>query len=699
MLNPFSKKDVPANTQEEIKRRGTKEGLLWTSKRFPWIHVISLSSACTAFNEFQTLSSAQPKDLYGPNYIRPFPVVTQLDVKKQGELGTTRKATVSILAFTDGQLENLTKCYFIPGMGVRIQWGWSESAIKTGNPPLVTKRELTDAQAIAEMNKVAENYPNYSGLQGLVTNFTYNLNKDGYWECSLEIVAAAEPASGTIINEHACDCARKAENETPDGNSKKVVEKRSVLYTAMRDLYKDFDTAYAAYGAGLLEEASKEGREINIAQFNYNGPGRTEKGGEDSAWYEGSFMGVTINQPDTTEPYISWATLEMAVNRYSFLTAKGEYTLGKLSSKGIRIKGHPNVESTDPRVCLIPGSKHYKTIATKKTNWYNRLVGHSGGSSLGGYIVNGSIFGVALHAAGSSIEETNSSAGQSAIDGDYIILDNIMVNTVLVMNELRQVEENGNGSLYEFLINVLRKINEACGGLWEFDIVATTESPLNPTKHPTLTVIDTKVYEAGQTFLIPALPLGTTQSVLRDLILNMKMTDRMKTQALYANGRTRKTKTESGGGCGSNAFAPFGMRGDENITNLAALPAIDPPKCDCENNKSEQAEEPTFDEIFEDLGGDVTDTSVSAARAALVKSYADSIERKEEKHCIGMPLPFEFGFTLDGVGGFAFGQIVSCDRIPEQIRNAYDFQVTTVEHSVTVNDWSVTVNTVCRYKG
>ena len=61
-------------------------------------------------------------------------------------------------------------------------------------------------------------------------------------------------------------------------------------------------------------------------------------------------------------------------------------------------------------------------------------------------------------------------------------------------------------------------------------------------------------------------------------------------------------------------------------------------------------------------------------------------------------MPFEFSFTLDGIGGFGFGQMVSSDRIPETIRNGFNWQVTSVEHSVTPNDWSTTVNTVCRYK-
>jgi hypothetical protein len=63
-----------------------------------------------------------------------------------------------------------------------------------------------------------------------------------------------------------------------------------------------------------------------------------------------------------------------------------------------------------------------------------------------------------------------------------------------------------------------------------------------------------------------------------------------------------------------------------------------------------------------------------------------------------MIVPFEFGFTVDGIGGFSFGQMVSSDRIPSAVKKAFEWQVTTVEHTVTPNDWTTTVNTVMRYK-
>jgi hypothetical protein len=109
-------------------------------------------------------------------------------------------------------------------------------------------------------------------------------------------------------------------------------------------------------------------------------------------------------------------------------------------------------------------------------------------------------------------------------------------------------------------------------------------------------------------------------------------------------------------------------------------------------------------------------TNVTACRTSLIESYnltdqdfvisrilPDSSKfvgsGANRQHCKGVPLPFNFSFTVDGIGGFEFGQMVSSDRIPPQIRKNFEWQITTVEHSITVNDWTTNVNTVCRYKG
>lgn len=656
MNSPFGKKSVPGSTQAELDRRGTQLGITWAAKRMPWIHVTSLSSGCQGGKYSQLTSKANAPLYEFSTYIRPLPVVTGLDVKKQGELGTTRRATVKLIAFSDFQLVELQKCYFIPGMGCRVEWGWNVDAAGVATQgPIGLPASTSDPEAICAMNKRAEAQTHYAGIQGKVANFSYSLTRDNTWECSIEIIAAAESIGGSKIATYQCpDCARKYKNEE-NGEEKEAVENKSVLYTFFHDLWENFPTAKSKYLPGLNDVASQDGKTATIVQYNYLGPQRTDKGGDDSSWYEGGVVGFVIrNKVDATEGYISYATLEAAINRYCIPTSGGKFTIGKLSSNKMPITYHPKLESSDPRICIIPG--------TPKSNLIAKPV---------------------------------SGNPPSAISGDKVILDNIMINTVFLMTELDSVESGGDPKLTTFLQNVLRKINDCCGNLWQFEVISTTEDCSDPKKVPTISVVDAKVYEPAPAYQVPSLAIGTKASALREMKLDMKMTENMKTQALYAGSKQQEAGTESGGSCGGNGLK--GFTANNAYKNLAAPPAPDPPKCDCKGAVPNE-DAPGYDKLFENLSEEVNDTTASAARSAIITEYGKSVNNGDDKHCKGMIVPFEFSFTTDGIGGFSFGQMVSSDRIPETVKAAYEWQVTSVEHSITANDWSTTVNTVMRYK-
>ena len=158
----------------------------------------------------------------------------------------------------------------------------------------------------------------------------------------------------------------------------------------------------------------------------------------------------------------------------------------------------------------------------------------------------------------------------------------------------------------------------------------------------------------------------------------------MKTQAMYGKTGAPMAKSPSGGNCDAKAIAAIGI-----------LPPPKPaePVCDCSGAGDNKPK--TFDEAFNDLAKQVTDDTVSTARTLMLEKILSS---SDSNLCKSMPLPFEFSLTLDGIGGFGFGQAITSDRIPPNIREKWIFQVTAVEHSVTAQDWTTTINTVGRLK-
>jgi hypothetical protein len=569
--------------------------------------------------------------------------------------------------------------------------------------------------------------PNYDGVQGLVANFKYSLTKDNTWDCNLEVIAEAEVVGNTKVNDVGCD-KTVACREDEQGNEK--CERDSLLYSFFRSLYNDYDAGRKQYFDTLNELCKADGKMAYIEQYTFNASERSESGQEDADWTE-DITPDFVNQPDTTEPFISWATFEAAVN-YFCLPQKADasgtsaYVFGRLNSKDIGIAYHESVTSTDPRVCLLP-----ETIAQKSGTAYNIAQKGSTQPATNGWLKYAGY--VSTLGISALFESENENASEQQPEGyvgcigvdeetnkKVIKLDGILLNVVTLMVLLKEVERDGDGSLMTYIKNVLNKVNDACGSLWEFEVVSTAEDDTEEDKKstnqklPTLTIIDTKsAYvptntEEDPAFYLPATPIN---SCLRELKFELKMTEGMKTQALYSNGSTKDdkgyvqdAKSTAGGGCGSTpGLEGFRQYNTERIKNKALTVKVDSnkKKCDDAAEVNDTDVPPTFEELIEAVRKDVTDSTVDSLKSALVAKYAESTKAQAnsiESHCTGMILPFDFGFTLDGIGGFSFGQMVSSDRIPKQLRDYYYWQVTSVEHSVSPNDWTTTVSTVARVR-
>ena len=64
-------------------------------------------------------------------------------------------------------------------------------------------------------------------------------------------------------------------------------------------------------------------------------------------------------------------------------------------------------------------------------------------------------------------------------------------------------------------------------------------------------------------------------------------------------------------------------------------------------------------------------------------------------------MPLKLSVTLDGINGFKFGDTLTTDYLPPKYRDsagAYKavFTVTKVNHSISNNDWTTQIDTVCR---
>lgn len=653
----FDLKSVPQITRDELSKRSGALGIAWNATKFPWVHLQSMSTS-GAYRILKSYNTGPINTvLYESNNLLK-PVITSVKVKKQGELGTTRKFSITLLAFTDEQLGELQQSYFIPGMSVRVQFGWSRSVLDQPAPAPFEDVNASEPEATCQMNAKTATSPVYEGLQGLVTNFSYTLTNNNYWECNVEAISATEPVLGTKITNSCCPCPRLG--KTPEGDD--VIVQKPVLHTFFSDIAINFDNLNA-YRARL------EGPDCFFGFYGYegeirnpNGTAPTITGGFGQAWK--ALVNKISEQAEET--FISFGALEKAIAAYALPSTGGQNTLGVLSSTNIIIRTHPDLESADPRVCLIGGTKRVKQL--------HRVI--------------------------------KGSAPPKAVTPAGIKLSHIMLNTIFLATAFNSTEDLGS-----FIQYVVDGINNACGSLWDFSVVNTTEAGCGSESKkvvPTIAVVDSKVDQLPAAYTIPSRP---GNSVVRDLKLEMKMTDAMRTQALYSNrtGGSQSQSCAKGDQCAGVTLRPFGLSGAVSIRNTAIKPVTNTEQgCDCKQviDKSivpDAEDKLTLDDAFgyKGLAEMVTDDTVQSALTLLTEAYRGSKstdpEADDKQQCKYVSLPLEMSFTLDGIGGFKFGQIVSCDRLPANVAEEFVYQVTAVEHEITAHDWTTTVCTIARW--
>jgi hypothetical protein len=94
-------------------------------------------------------------------------------------------------------------------------------------------------------------------------------------------------------------------------------------------------------------------------------------------------------------------------------------------------------------------------------------------------------------------------------------------------------------------------------------------------------------------------------------------------------------------------------------------------------------------------------SNVNALREAIKRMYTSGEgPNGEDITKTAYPIPFDFSCVLDGVSGFVFGNAITCNYLPTAYSTSENasicFTVTTVEQNISANDWTTTLNTVCR---
>lgn len=145
--------------------------------------------------------------------VRPKPGITSMNLSTHNRYGSLRTATVQFIVHSVDQLNTYEQLFMRPGYSALLEWGHSKyldaktSAYKVKDIPTLidffkgegspkTKNELY--KKLDAMRK--EYHYNYDGMYGLIKNFSWSLQQDGTYACSVDIVSIGSTLESLNLN-------------------------------------------------------------------------------------------------------------------------------------------------------------------------------------------------------------------------------------------------------------------------------------------------------------------------------------------------------------------------------------------------------------------------------------------------------------------------------------------------------------------
>jgi len=412
----------------------------------------------------------------------PLPGITSADVKYENN-GALTLTTVKIKCFSRAQLNIIDKLYLRPGFSMLLEFGWSVYLDNDGNlktfdefttPPLDffmngTKNQYVLQEEIEKEQK--KHCGNYEAILGVVTNFSWDIQNDGTYDCMIEMSGVGEVIETIGVE-------KKTENETLNTTNHTDDDKKDINEIV------GFDFTYSKIHEWLsyiyLEEYIKS-KSTSMFEFNWEFWGI--KGKNSSTFNENplewSFVN-TVPKDNLHSNAITQGFLEVINTQYIWVrfgrllefiegnllgNDKNGNTFPKFGVNYDELEKDPNyiqinkhTISTDPRICIVPFDKQkiveFGSVKDQTTtdNNIKEITGYD----------NTSLY-IKLQEFKGFINENDSTKGR---------LMNVGLNMVYIAKTVEKYldKENGHFSVLEFLQTILSDINKCLGGINEIEI-------------------------------------------------------------------------------------------------------------------------------------------------------------------------------------------------------------------------------------
>lgn len=616
---------------------------------------------------------------------RPIAGITSANIAYKGSFGSTREGKIEFQCWSLTDLEALEKLYMTPGITLFLEWGWSikhdGSEVTSLWEQVLDNEEWTSTTFQSEIIKliqanIEENDGCYDAMIGVVSDFSWSMNNNGGFDCSVTIISLADTLVSADIKAPAirgCQSYSTDEDkyETP---SKFVLALRALkqkldsitIYKSVLRPDPDNSTdsgsfawkhnATLADGRGLIEEG---GKEVDGMEY-YISIGYLEKIlSECTSYVPGPIN--TINVRRRTSYGGSTERTEQAVAGSS-TTISDEDIIPKFNSTGVIIKNNELVISAEPFVCVLPGQEFYTDAARQYSNLFPKEV----------YFAT---------------DDTKNEG--------YV--RRILLNMYYLIEEYKNHE-----TVDSFMVAVLNRVSDACGGIWQFQLMVDEDNP------DYVKIIDTLAeYNPSESNYITLLTYNRA-SILKSISMQTQLDGKLATQVVYG---TNKESREEVGRASTDAYSFYGVVVQDKYLNR--LRPISVGETDANQKCADETgvikdDQQTWDdlltdrrEIFRQLyaykSNDPDTISAAKNNLTAMLNFKKSADDESITYKQWLILPISMNFSVDGIGGLRWGNAIHIDYLPSRYKpEAVLFQITNITHEISPSEWNTSAETIMR---
>jgi hypothetical protein len=683
---------------------------------------------------------------------RPCPGITGVESSLVDMMHNGRTTTINFVCWSRAQLDYLEPYFFAPKMTIVLEWGWNnyprdaltdltdvgKSKVASGWAGLLT--EETESSGLVALyadpeygsDVIKKGRGNYYAMVGMITKFEYAIRDDGGYDCTLNVVNIGGTAMDQTTKNGKVSCGNEVTKET-NSATKEDLDQKTYDF---KDFINDEITSYLE--GGMMTDDTYDASLFSDVEYL--------KGGKKKFTAGRYFIPDSLNSKKDYELgfsndsyYITFGLFIDFVNDFfarEVYSSTGTNTnLFKFTCEDTRITAHPNIKSNDGSVLLIPNSTSPRRNDKINTAIENNILSPNRGVS------SDEIKAALMKSSGKGRVGSLADALKQFPRDD---LYDLLATNAISQGNLRQREAwkinpttgvskrsmvfessvkpfpdyakgtggysgrlkdlyvnietiraavNSSNTVKDFTLNILKKMSESVGGIWDFSFTAEDKSSPNC---PITAIVDNnyggpvsvaEIEREGQTYIFKS---HQKNSIIKSLTLNVELSGEVATEVLGnagASDASKETRMFESGLAEDRVFkkVPRNTRcRDANVAreNLKKSDIEDPEKYIVRKNIE-------IPGMFND-----EEILIEMADSQLQRVLSGMRDDKNPKNNVNFngPVPgVEIEIQLLGIAGVRAMECFQCTGIPTSYYERGHFRVTNIKDSLSDGDWTTTL--------